>query len=43
MKTTENQIMLPEATIISKIFFIRGKKIILDRDLAGFYLLRPDV
>ena len=34
---SENQIMLPEATIISKIFFIRGKKIMLDRDLANFY------
>jgi hypothetical protein len=32
-----NQIMLPEATIISKIFLLRGKKIILDRDLANFY------
>lgn len=29
--------MLPEATVISKIFFIRGKKVILDRDLANFY------
>lgn len=37
MTIIENQIMLPEATIISKIFLIRGKKIILDRDLANFY------
>ncbi|HEY5511765.1 MAG TPA: ORF6N domain-containing protein [Prolixibacteraceae bacterium] len=37
MTKVENQIMLPEATIISKIFFIRGKKIMLDRDLANFY------
>ena len=37
MAIIANQIMLPEATIISKIFLIRGKKIILDRDLANFY------
>lgn len=37
MPIIANQIMLPEATIISKIFLIRGKKIILDRDLANFY------
>jgi len=37
MAIIANQIMLPETTIISKIFLIRGKKIILDRDLANFY------
>ncbi len=29
--------MLPEETIISKIYLIRGNKVILDRDLAEFY------
>ena len=37
MAIIANQIMLPETTIISKIFLIRGEKIILDRDLANFY------
>lgn len=37
MKESENQIMLPEETIISKIYLIRDKKVILDRDLAQFY------
>ncbi len=37
MTKFENQIILPEATIISKIFYVRGKKIMLDRDLANFY------
>lgn len=37
MSKAENPIMLPEETIISKIYLIRGKKVILDRDLAQFY------
>lgn len=37
MDKSENKIMLPEETIISKIYLIRGKKVILDRDLAEFY------
>lgn len=37
MAKSENKIMLPEETIISKIYLIRGKKVILDRDLAEFY------
>lgn len=28
---------IPEETIISKIYLIRGKKVILDYDLAGLY------
>ncbi len=37
MNKSENKIMLPEETIISKIYLIRDKKVILDRDLAQFY------
>ncbi|HOZ30263.1 MAG TPA: ORF6N domain-containing protein [Bacteroidales bacterium] len=37
MNNSENKIMLPEETIISKIYLIRGNKVILDRDLAEFY------
>jgi len=37
MDNLANEIMLPEETIISKIYLIRGKKVILDRDLAEFY------
>ncbi len=31
------EILLPEEIVISKIFLIRGKKVMLDRDLAGLY------
>jgi len=37
MDKSENKILLPEEIIISKIYLIRGKKVILDRDLAEFY------
>ncbi len=37
MDPTENQITLREETVISRIFLIRGKKVMLDRDLAEFY------
>jgi len=33
----ESEIMLPEETIISKIYLIRGQKVMIDRDLATFY------
>jgi phage regulator Rha-like protein len=34
---TKNFLMLPEETIMSKIYLIRGKKVMLDRDLAILY------
>ena len=37
MKKAENKIMIPEETMITKIYLIRGKKVIIDRDLADFY------
>jgi len=37
MSQTENKIMIPEEVIISKIYLIRGQKVMLDRDLAEFY------
>jgi phage regulator Rha-like protein len=36
-KIIGEQIMLPDEVIISKIYFIRGTKVIFDRDLAGLY------
>ena len=33
----EEQIMLPEETIIGKIYLIRGVKVLIDRDLAELY------
>jgi phage regulator Rha-like protein len=36
-KNTDEQIMLPDEVIISKIYLIRGTKVILDRDLAELY------
>lgn len=32
-----SEVMIPEETVISKIYLIRGRKVILDRDLAAFY------
>jgi len=37
MSETENKIMIPEEVIMSKIYFIRGQKVMIDRDLAEFY------
>lgn len=36
-KNTDEQIRLPDEVIISKIYLIRGTKVILDRDLAELY------
>ncbi len=33
----ENQNFIPEEVIVSKIYLIRGKKVMLDVDLAGLY------
>jgi len=35
--SAKNFLMLPEETIMSKIYLIRGKKVMLDRDLAELY------
>jgi hypothetical protein len=32
-----NDLMLPDELIISKIYLIRGEKVMLDRDLADLY------
>jgi hypothetical protein len=37
MKKEESQIMLPEETVISKIYLIRNMKVMLDMDLAELY------
>ena len=34
---TEDIQILPDETIVSKIFVIRGKKVMIDRDLAELY------
>ncbi len=36
-KNVELQKILPDAVIMRKIYFIRGVKVILDRDLAELY------
>ena len=33
----ENLLIIPEETLISKIYMIRGKKVMIDRDLAELY------
>jgi len=36
-KNRDEKIMLPDEVIISKIYFIRGQKVMIDRDLAELY------
>lgn len=33
----KNQFLVPEETVISRIYFIRGQKVMIDRDLAELY------
>jgi hypothetical protein len=35
--TKENQLIVPDEVIMSKIYFIRGQNVMIDRDLAEFY------
>jgi len=37
MAKKETLIMVPDELIVSKIYFIRGQKVMLDRDLAELY------
>jgi hypothetical protein len=37
MRKQENLPVIPEETIISKIYLVRGQKVMLDFDLAGLY------
>lgn len=37
VENAENEIMLPDEIIINKIYVIRGKKVMIDRDLAELY------
>lgn len=37
MKKASNQIMIPDERVISKIYQIRGEKVMLDNDLAELY------
>ncbi len=36
-ENSENTIMLPDEVIMSKIYLVRGKKVMLDKDLAELY------
>ncbi len=36
-KNKEDKLMIPEEMVISKIYLIRGKKVMLDQDLAELY------
>ena len=37
----ENQIIITDEIVMTKIFFIRGQKVMLDRDLAELYEVKP--
>ena|SRR3989344_4630953 len=39
-QTTKELIIIPTKRIASRIFWIRGKKVMLDRDLAGLYQVK---
>jgi hypothetical protein len=36
-ENSENNIMLPDEVVITKIFVVRGQKVMIDRDLAELY------
>jgi hypothetical protein len=36
-----NQIIIPNEIITNKIYFIRGQKVMLDRDLAELFIVKP--
>jgi hypothetical protein len=40
MENIDKQLHLPEESIIRKIFWIRGEKVMLDEDLADLYELK---
>ncbi|MCF8359972.1 MAG: ORF6N domain-containing protein [Prolixibacteraceae bacterium] len=40
-KTKLNQIAVPDEVIMTKIYLIRGQKVMIDRDLAELYEVKP--
>lgn len=36
-QVNSSELMLPYEVIVSKIYLIRGEKVLLDRDLAGLF------
>ncbi|MDD5570588.1 MAG: ORF6N domain-containing protein [Bacteroidales bacterium] len=43
MKEKPTKLMIPEETITSKIYYIRGQKVMIDRDLAKLYEVKTKV
>lgn len=41
MSNERKEIVLPDEVLISKIYYIRGHKVMLDRDLAALYDVKP--
>jgi len=39
MAKASKEVMIPDELVINKIYLIRGKKVMLDRDLAGLYVV----
>ena len=37
IKNMSKEVMVPEEVVINKIYFVRGKKVLLDRDLVELY------
>jgi phage regulator Rha-like protein len=40
---SKNQLIIPDERIINQIYYIRGKKVMFDRDLAELYGVQPKV
>ena len=41
MTDVENELIVSDEVVISKIYYIRGYKVMLDRDLAELYGVKP--
>jgi len=41
MAKKDKELMVPDELVMNKIYFIRGQKVMLDRDLAELYGVSP--
>ncbi len=41
MAKQKNELLIPDEVVLNKIYFIRGQKVMLDRDLAELYGVKP--
>lgn len=41
MAKATKTLMIPDELVMNKIYMIRGRKVMLDKDLADLYLVQP--